>query len=55
MQINQDYILPIINTGGQIPTVDKNRIEADLNNFTLRENTSTQILNSPAPVVDPSL
>jgi hypothetical protein len=55
MQINQDYILPVASTSRQIPTVDKNRIETDINYFTSRENTSTQILNSPASAVDPSL
>jgi len=55
MQINQEPVLPASNESGQIPTVDKARIEKVLNYFSTREKESTQILSSPASVVDPSL
>jgi hypothetical protein len=54
-QINQEPTSSTINTDGQVPTVDKNRIENDLNYFSEREQKSTDISNSPSPVVDPSL
>lgn len=55
VQINQVFVLPDINTGGQVGTVNKDRIEKVLNYFSDREQTSNEILNSPTPVVDPSL
>lgn len=54
-QINQEPILAATNNSGQVPMVDQNRIEKVLNYFSEREKKSTEILNSPAPVVDPSL
>jgi len=39
---------------GQVGTVNKDSIENVLNLFSERVQTSSQILNSPAPVVDPS-
>lgn len=49
---------PVISTGGssgQVETVKKERISKALEYFSEREIKSNQILNSPAPVVDPSL
>jgi len=56
-QMNQESVLPITstNTSGQVPTVQKDRIEKALNYFSAREQKSAEILNSPVPVVDPSL
>ncbi len=39
----------------QIKTVKKERIDAVLKYFSEREKKSNQILNSPSPLVDPSL
>ncbi|MFA6258041.1 MAG: hypothetical protein WC671_03495 [Candidatus Paceibacterota bacterium] len=55
VQINQDSVLPIENNDGQLPIVNKDRINQVLNYFSEREKKSIEILNSPAPVVDPSL
>lgn len=55
MQISKESIVPITNDGEQVPTVSKVRLEKVLNYFSDREQKSSQISNSPAPVVDPSL
>ena len=55
IKINQESILPITNNDEQLPIVNEDRIEKVLNYFSEREIKSNQILNSPAPVVDPSL
>jgi len=55
MRINQESVLPVANEGGQIPMVNKDRIEKVLNYFSEKEKKSIKILNSPAPFVDPSL
>ena len=54
-QINKEFVLPTISDNGQVPTINTDRIEKVLNIFSERETKSNQILNSPAPVVDPSL
>jgi hypothetical protein len=54
-QINREFVLPTATDNGQIPTINTDRIEKVLNIFSEREIKSNQILNSPAPVVDPSL
>ena len=54
-QINEEFVVPITNTDGQIEMVKKERIEKVLDYFSEREKKSTEILNSPAPIVDPSL
>jgi len=54
-QINQEFVLPATNDSGQVPTVDKNRVEKVLNYFSNREEKSKEIIANPAPVVDPSL
>jgi hypothetical protein len=55
MQINQESSFLSANPGTQIPTVDQNRLNKDLNYFSDRQRKSADILNSPSPVVDPSL
>ncbi len=55
MKINQEPTLSISSNSGQVGTVNKDRIEKDLNYFSAKAQTSTEILNSSAPVVDPSL
>jgi hypothetical protein len=40
---------------GQIETVKKDRIDKVLQYFSVQKQKSTQIINSPAPLVDPSL
>ena len=54
-QINQETAVPAVGDSNQVGTVNTARIKEVLNYFSLREQKSTQILNSPAPVVDPSL
>lgn len=54
-QINKEIDTPTVKDNGQVPTVNKDRIENVLNYFSNRVQKSTQILNSPVPVVDPSL
>jgi hypothetical protein len=54
-QINKEYPLLTIYDSGQVPNVDKVRIENVLNYFSDREQKTKEILSSPAPVVDPSL
>lgn len=55
MQINKEPILLIEGDNSQIETVKKERINKVLEYFDLRKQKSNQILNSPAPVIDPSL
>lgn len=54
LQTDQDPTLSTGDQGGQVPTVNPTRMEKVLNYFTDREKKSTQIINSPAPVSDPS-
>ncbi|MCC7160492.1 hypothetical protein IT399_02120 [Candidatus Nomurabacteria bacterium] len=55
VQINKETILPDSSAGGQSPTVNKEKLEKVLNIFSGKEEKSLQIINSRAPVVDPSL
>jgi len=41
--------------GGQVEKIKKERIEKVLEYFAVKKQKSNQIINSPAPVVDPSL
>ena len=52
-QINQETILPATST--RAPMVNQDRITKVLDVFSARETKSNQIINSPSPVVDPSL
>lgn len=54
-QTNQEPVLSAMNESGQVPMVKKDRIEKVLNYFLERNQKSAKILNSPAPVIDPSL
>ena len=55
IQTNQEIVLPVANGSSQVGVVNKDSIEKVLNFFSERSETTTAILNSPAPVVDPSL
>jgi hypothetical protein len=55
MQTNQGLVSSNNNPSEQIPTVDKDKLGKVLDYFSVREQKSAEILNSPAPVVDPSL
>jgi hypothetical protein len=56
MGINKEpIIMSSSGTSNQIQIIKKERIEKALQYFSLREQKSKQILNSPAPVIDPSL
>jgi len=53
---NEEFIIPITDTnGGQVEMVKKERIKNVLEYFSEREKKSIEILNSPSPIVDPSL
>jgi hypothetical protein len=52
--INQEDVVSVSSQSGQAEMIDKGRLEKALNYFSDRQNTSTQILSQPAPVVDPS-
>ena len=54
-KINKEFVAPTRESGGQIKTVKKERIDKALEYFSLREQKSNQILNLPSPVSDPSL
>ena len=53
-RINRESILPLGDISGKSETVDKERIKKILQYFSDKKNKSTEILNSPAPVKDPS-
>ena len=55
MQIDQEPILETSGASVQVGTINKERIDKVLEYFSIRNQKSDQILNSPAPVVDPSL
>jgi arginine decarboxylase-like protein len=54
-ETNQEITLSTNGSTEQIETVNKDRVLKVLNYFSEREKKSAEILNSPAPVVDPSL
>lgn len=54
-KINQELILSTENINQQAETISKERIDQALEYFSLRKQKSDQILNSPSPVIDPSL
>jgi len=55
MQTNQESILSTANNSGELPLVNKDSLGKVLNYFSEKEKRSIEVLNSPAPVVDPSL
>lgn len=54
-KVNKELVLSTENTDQQAETISKERIDQALEYFSLRKQKSNQILNSPSPVVDPSL
>jgi hypothetical protein len=54
-KINQTLTATGDNNKIPIPAISKERIDKALDYFSEREKKSAEILNSPAPVVDPSL
>ncbi len=54
MEINKEPVSPVANISGQ-DMIKKERIDKVLEYFIEREKKSTEILNSPSPIVDPSL
>lgn len=54
IQTQEDSTDSIKNSINKKP-IEKERIEKVLDYFSLREKKSVQIINSPSPVVDPSL
>ena len=55
MKVNKEYILPLASIDKQVEKVKKEQVEKVLDYFSTKEQKSTEILNSPAPVIDPSL
>ena len=55
IEINKETFDSAVEYDGQGKKISKDRIEKVLQYFTDRENKSQNILNSPAPVSDPSL
>ena len=55
LQIDQEFVPMETEGGGSTSLVNKNRILKILNYFSEREKKSAEILNSPVPIVDPSL
>ncbi len=55
MQTDQEPILETSGASVQVGTVKKERIYKVLEYFSRQNKKSNQILNSPSPVVDPSL
>jgi len=53
-EINNESITPAVDTLEQ-DTVKKERIDKVLEYFLEREEKSVEILNSPSPIIDPSL
>lgn len=54
-QINREPVLLESSVSPQAETIKKERIDKALKYFFLRAEKSNQILNFPAPVIDPSL
>ncbi|MFA5936389.1 MAG: hypothetical protein WC822_00760 [Candidatus Paceibacterota bacterium] len=52
--INNESTLPVSNVGEQ-EAIKKERIDKVLEYFQEREKKSLEIINSPSPIVDPSL
>ncbi len=55
IQISKEPMLPIPKTSGKTETIKKERIDKVLEYFSTRAQKSNQIINSPAPLIDPSL
>ena len=55
MRIDKDPILPAGSAEEQVKIIKKEEIEKVLEYFSEREKKSADILNSPSPVIDPSL
>ncbi len=55
LDINQESVPQTASTSSKISTVDLGRVNKVLNYFTIREQRSQEILNSPSAVVDPTL
>jgi hypothetical protein len=52
---NKETTVPEADTGSHIKIVKKDRIDKVLEYFSSRENKSSDVLNSPSPLIDPSL
>ncbi|MEK7572654.1 MAG: hypothetical protein AAB493_02255 [Patescibacteria group bacterium] len=55
MEMNKDYVSSDVNMNEQVEKDRKTRIDKVLEYFSEREKKSEIILNSPSPVVDPSI
>jgi len=54
IKVNKESELSIESTGGQ-ESIKKERLDEALKFFENRKNKSIEILNSPSPIIDPSL
>lgn len=55
LQISKETALGVNSPGSQIETIKKERIDKVLEYFSARKQKSNKILNSPSPIIDPSL
>jgi hypothetical protein len=55
MRIDEDFVFSPSQEGSQSITIKKERIDKVLEYFSLRADRSSQIMNSPAAIIDPSL
>ncbi|MBI2630649.1 hypothetical protein HYW73_00325 [Candidatus Nomurabacteria bacterium] len=55
VRTNEEFGASATNGSSQVKIVKKDRIEKALQYFSLRGQKSKEILNSPSPVIDPSL
>ena len=55
LKTNKESVGKAGDTSAQIQTIKKERIDKVLKYFYIREQKSSQILNSPSSVIDPSL
>ncbi|HEY4502814.1 MAG TPA: hypothetical protein VJC14_00025 [Candidatus Paceibacterota bacterium] len=52
--INQEFILSNENINIEVETISKERIDKALEYFREKSKTSTSIVNSPSPIIDPA-
>ena len=55
LQSNKEVVLTEADLGGTLETVNTGRLDGVLEYFNAREKKSEQVINSPSPVIDPSL
>ena len=54
-QINEESVLETTDAGPRLETIKQERISKVLQYFSSRQQKSLEIINSPSPIIDPSL